>query len=105
MLEIVLLYFLTRNNGRLAEQKGEPKSRWQLYTVLAWFGLEIVGVAVGILFLGEDMLVLAALLGLLGGFGGYLLVRHNLEQRPDAPATQEDLIEQIGEDRDPDAQS
>jgi len=47
MLEIILLFFLTRKNGTLAEQKGEPKPRWQLYTVLAWFGLEIMGVALG----------------------------------------------------------
>jgi len=50
--------------------------------------------------MGEDMLILAALLGLLGGFGGYLLVRRSLEQRPDVEASEDELIGQIGEDEE-----
>lgn len=85
MLEIIALYFLTRQNADLAEQKGEPRRRWQIRTILGFLGMEFLGVAFGDVFLGREKLFFVLLLGLLMGFGGYLLVRYLLEQMPDQP--------------------
>lgn len=93
MLEIIVLIFLTRSIGNLAVRKGLAPGPWKLYTVLAWVTAEILG-----FFIAAS--VFTNILGILGtaifsAFGGYLIVRKTLENKPD---TFNDDIEKIGSD-------
>ncbi|MFT3979325.1 MAG: hypothetical protein QM687_02570 [Ferruginibacter sp.] len=94
MLEIIALIFLTRKVGDIAGRKGLPPGRWKLYTVLAWFGCEIVGFFLGTMLFGQNNLIALMLFALFCAFGGYLLVKYNLDKHPD---TMEDDINNIGQ--------
>lgn len=83
MLEIIALVFLTKKIGVLAEQKGEKPGMWKLYTVLAWFGLELLIMFTCIAVMGEDAILVSALFGLAGGFLGYIIVKEMLSKKPD----------------------
>lgn len=83
MLEILALVFLTGKIGTLAERKGLKKGWWKFYTVIAWFGAEVIGIIVAILvFQTEDML---ALLPLGYGFAiaSYFILKAYLSRKPD----------------------
>jgi len=93
MLEIIALIFLTKNIGALAQKKGLKPGTWKLYTVLCWFGAEVIGVILGMVILGEEALLLAVLLGLGCAVASYFILKANLNKRPDA---MEDEINRIG---------
>lgn len=84
MLEIIALVFLTGKMGQLAEQKGQKKGRWKLYTVLAWFGAEFLGILLSILFFKTDDIVMMLPLGYGMAIGSYFLLRSMLQKMPDA---------------------
>lgn len=84
MIEIIVLIFLTKEIGRLAEQKGLKKNRWKLYTVLGWFALEIIGVIAGLILFGQDNLVSIGLIALAFAVTSYFIIKANLNKRPDA---------------------
>jgi Zn-dependent protease with chaperone function len=83
MLEIIALIFLTKNMGNLASQKGLKPGTWKLYTVLAWFGGEIVGVLLGILAFGEQGLLVPVVLGLACAIISYFVLKAQLSKKPD----------------------
>jgi len=89
MLEIILLIFLTRNIGNIALQKGEKPLPWKILTVLMWIICEVIGTVVGILLFGfEPSMDLYHLIGFLAfalasAFGGYLIIRAILTNKPD----------------------
>jgi hypothetical protein len=83
MLEIIALFFLTRHIGALAERKGEKPGTWKVYTVLAWFIGEILGLFIGITLFGSDRILMLALLAIPCAIGGYHIVRNMLEKKPD----------------------
>ena len=85
MLEILILIFLTKKIGLLAEQKGLPPGKWKWKTVLAWFFFEFLGAFIGIMMFGFDPENIFGLMAfaLVLAFGGYLLVRRTLENKPD----------------------
>jgi hypothetical protein len=96
MLEIVILFFLTKGIGKLAIQKGLPAGRWKFITVMAWIGFEMTGILIGLMFFGKDNLY-----GILGfaifcAFGGYLSIRFILENKPDDKMNEE--VNRIGVD-------
>jgi hypothetical protein len=93
MLEIIALVFLTKNIGSLAQRKGLKPGTWKLYTVLCWFGAEILGALIGILVFGSENIVGAVLLGLACAVGSYFVLKANLDKRPDA---MDDDINRIG---------
>lgn len=93
MLEIIALIFLTKNIGALAIQKGLKPGTWKLYTVLAWFGAEILGIILGFAVGGEDGFALAFLLGVSFAIGSFFIVKANLKKRPD---NMEEDINRIG---------
>ena len=98
MLEIIALYFLTKRIGELADRKGQPRGKWKLFTVLGWFGFEFGGMSLMALILGDTSnLLILVIFGLLSAFGGYLLVRKQLEDYPDVEPMDE-LIDRIGEE-------
>jgi hypothetical protein len=94
MLDIIALIFLTRNIGHLAEQKGLKPGTWKLYTVLAWFGAEILGIAIGFMAFGQENIIGAVLFGIAAAVGSYFLVKSTLSKKPDAF---EDDISELGQ--------
>ncbi len=93
MLEIIALVFITKNIGNLAQRKGLKPDTWKLYTVLFWFGAEILGAFIGIFAFGSENIVGAVLLGLGCAVGSYFILKANLDKRPDA---MDDEINRIG---------
>ncbi|MBL7765057.1 MAG: hypothetical protein JNJ58_03115 [Chitinophagaceae bacterium] len=94
MLEIIILFFLTKKIGATAIRKGLKPGIWKLYTVLAWFGGEIIGFVVG-LNLFKDNLLMSVLLAIPCAVGGYHIIKNTLEKKPDYIS---DDIHQIGDD-------
>ena len=82
MLEIIALIFLTRKIGLKAETKGLKPGPWKVYTVLAWFIAEIIGMIIGINLFGTELIPLM-LFGLFCAFGGYLFIHSILSKKPD----------------------
>lgn len=83
MLEIIALVFLSGKMSQLAEQKGQKKGRWKLYTVLAWFGAELLGIVLSILIFKTDDIIEMLLLGYGMAIGSYFLLRSVLQKMPD----------------------
>lgn len=83
MLEILALVYFSRKIGDLAQRKGLKRGLWRFYTVLAWFGAEILGIVLSLfIFQTEETF---ALLPLGWGFaiGSYFILRSSLSKRPD----------------------
>ncbi|HQW83439.1 MAG TPA: hypothetical protein PK987_03210 [Ferruginibacter sp.] len=83
MLEIIILYFLAKNIGALAIKKGLPPLKWKITMIATWIIFELVGMFLGISFFGTDNLIGLMTIGLASAFGGYLLIRYILENKPD----------------------
>lgn len=94
MIEIIALIFLVTQIGKKAKLKGLNVLKWRMLTVAAWIGAEFLGLMLGVALLGfnETTLVKLMLIGIVSAFGGYLLVKYNLDKYPDI----EDDIDQIG---------
>ena len=97
MIEIILLYFLTKSIGELAVRKGLPRGRWKLITVMAWILFEITGLIIGMAFFGTGNLYGLLAFGIVCAFGGYLTVKYTLEKKPDENTNQD--INRIGTDQ------
>ena len=97
MIELILLYFLTKSIGRLALKKGLPAGRWKFLTVIAWIIFEVIGLILGIGIFGTGNLYGLMAFGLVCAFGGYLTVKYILENKPDNEI--KDDIERIGIDQ------
>jgi hypothetical protein len=93
LIEIIALIFLCRKNGQIALQKGLKPGLWKLYTVLAWIGGELTGCIIGIMMfvqmpitdakqIPQSDLVAISMIALFAAFGGYLLIRYILENKP-----------------------
>jgi hypothetical protein len=83
MLEIFALIYLTGKIGALAGQKGQKKGLWKFYTVLAWFGMEIIGAVLSVVIFKTDNLLAALPLAYGFAIGGYFLLRSILSKMPD----------------------
>lgn len=94
MLEIIALIFLTKDIGNLASRKGLKPGTWKLYTVLAWIGAEIMGFFITLMLI-PDNIITAMLIGIGCAIGSYLIIKANLNKRPDAGLEHE--IDQIGQ--------
>ncbi len=103
IIEIIALVFFCKSNGQLALRKGLKPNNWKLYTVLAWLAAEFVGCALGLLMFGQNDVTKIdkpaffqiSLIALFCAFGGYLIIKYTLEQKPD---TVDDDINSIGVD-------
>lgn len=85
MIEIIILFFLTKNIGVLAIRKGMPPGRWKLYTVLGWIFFELVGFVIS--FLIVQNFLANAFFGMICAFTGYLVPKYLLEKMPDKTNT------------------
>ena len=81
MIEIIILYFLTKNIGLLATRKGVPPGRWKLYTVLGWIFFELTGFIISAMIVGNFFA--NAFFGMVCAFAGYLLPKYLLDKMPD----------------------
>ena len=93
MLEIIALILLSRENGKLAQQKGLNFWPWVWYTVASWIGFEFVGAFIGLLAIGQENILMIYLLALASAVGGYFLIRSLLKKKPDI---MDDDINRIG---------
>ncbi len=94
MLDLILLFFLTREIGRLAYRKGLKPSTWQIYNVLGWLGAELIGVVIGILIFGLNNLVSIQLIAFAFAITSYFIIKAQLNKLPDDI---DDDINKIGE--------
>jgi hypothetical protein len=95
MVDIVLLYFLVKHIGKLAEQKGQPTSTWKIFTILGWVIGGMFGLYAGLLYVNLpnftqllkpqfSMLLLQVMLFyFVGGLTIYFLLRGLLQRMPD----------------------
>ena len=83
MLEIILLIFLTKKIGTIAEAKGLPPKRWKLYLVLGWIGGELLGAIVAVMIFGPDNLFSCFLIAIACAASSYLLIKNYLNKLPD----------------------
>jgi len=83
MLEILALWALTRQIGKLVEQKGHKSGWYKVLTVVLWFGGEIVGAILGVIVTGASessqcLIYLFALVGAAAGAGVAYLIAISL---------------------------
>ena len=83
MLEIIALIFLTREIGRLAEEKGLKPLTWKIYTIISWIITEIIGIIVGVMLFGKDNLFSVVLVGLTFAITSYFIIKAQLNKLPD----------------------
>jgi len=84
MIEIVVLYFLIRQLGRIAEQKGLPVINWKINGILAWVGGEFLGFFLILNLTNTQDLILSALFAIGMGYLSFLLLKQYLQSRPDS---------------------
>jgi hypothetical protein len=94
MLDLIILYFLTKEIGKLASQKGLKPINWKIYTIISWIASEIVGVFVGFLIFDVHNLFSIILVGIAFAFTSYYLIKAQLNRLPDK--TFDDDINNIG---------
>jgi len=91
MLEILILWALTKRIGSIVEQKGHKSGSYKVLTVVLWFGGEIIGAIVGVMMAGADesaqcLIYIVALGGAAVGAGISYLIADNLAPvRPTSP--------------------
>ncbi|MBL7182903.1 MAG: HEAT repeat domain-containing protein [Anaerolineae bacterium] len=83
MLEILVLWALTKRIGSIVEQKGRKSGRYKVLTVVLWLGGEIIGAIVGAIMAGADesaryLIYIVALGGAAVGAGISYLIAENL---------------------------
>lgn len=83
MIEIIVLFILSRQISRMASMKGLSPNKWILKLILAWVVAEFLGFILGITLFGLGNLFGLIMFALACAFGGYLLVRNRLEGMPD----------------------
>ena len=94
MIEIIVLYFLTKSIGATAAKKGQAPGRWKVFTVLAWVAFEMIGLLFGIAFFGTEDIYSLMAFALVSAFGGYLTIKYILDKKPDNKINED--IDSIG---------
>ncbi|MEO6894607.1 MAG: hypothetical protein ABI136_06185 [Ginsengibacter sp.] len=83
MLDLIILYFLTKEIGKIAAQKGLKPITWKIYTIVSWIASEIVGIVIGIMMFGVNNLVSIILVGFTFAITSYFLIKAQLNRLPD----------------------
>ena len=95
MLDLILLFFLTREIGRLALKKGLKPLTWKIYNVSGWLGAELVGIIIGVFIFGLDNLVSVQLIAFAFAITSYFIIKAQLNKLPDH--NMDDDINRIGQ--------
>ena len=90
MLEIIILFFLTKKIGLLAASKGLSPGRWKFNLVLAWIVAELLGAVVAIAVFGKDNLFSSLLMAIACATSTYFIISNYLNKLPDV-IDEEDL--------------
>ena len=96
MIELFILYLVSRDIAYLAEEKDQPKSRWMGYTVLVWIVSEVAVFCAAHFLLGLSI-TQSILVGMGGAVGTHILLRWKLRSMPDKDEDLASMIEQIGD--------
>lgn len=89
IIEIVVLFFLSRNLSRIAINKGESPVKWAIICILAWMAGESMALIVLVSVLGEVPVtdytnaLLISLFGAGTGYLFYLFAKQALLKLPD----------------------
>ena len=95
MLDLIVLFFLTREIGRLAFRKGLKPLTWKIYNVLAWLGAELIGILIGAVIFGLDNLISVQLVAFAFAITSYFIIKAQLNKLEDQ--TFDDDINRIGD--------
>jgi hypothetical protein len=82
MLEIIALYFIVKEVGRIADEKGYPGLPWKITVVLAWFFAEFIGMMIVQIYFPNQLLIMMAI-GLCMAYLSYLLLKQYWLSLPD----------------------
>ena len=98
-MDMIVLIFLCWQIGKKAMVKGLKPWPWRLRLILMWLFFEFGGLYLGSLFFkldfyNQDDRLRLAVIALVCGFGGYLLVKAALDKIPDVVDRE---IDNIGE--------
>ncbi|MEO5650930.1 MAG: hypothetical protein ABIR03_13545 [Ginsengibacter sp.] len=94
MIDLIALFFLSKEIGRLALQKGVKPTTWKIYTITGWIVSEIIGFFVALLIFEKDNLFSIVLVGLLFAITSYFIIKAQLNKLPDQNS--EEDINNIG---------
>lgn len=95
MLDLIVLFFLTREVGRLAYRKGLKPLSWKIYNVLGWLGAELIGIIIGALIFGLNNLISVQLVAFAFAITSYFIIKAQLNKLPDHDI--DDDINRIGD--------
>ena len=95
MLDLIVLFFLTREIGRLAFRKGLKPLTWKIYNVLAWLGAELIGILIGAVIFGLDNLISVQLVAFAFAITSYFIIKAQLNKLEDQSF--DDDINRIGD--------
>lgn len=94
MLDLIVLYFLTKEIGKIAAQKGMKPITWKIYTVISWITSELIGLMFGVMLFGIDNMVSIILVGFTFAITSYYIIKAQLNRLTDK--TFDDDINNIG---------
>ncbi len=94
MLDLIVLFFLTREIGKLAFKKGVKPLTWKIYNIVGWLLAELVGIVIGALIFGLDNLVSVQLVAFAFAITSYFIIKAQLNKLPDQDL--DDDIDRIG---------
>lgn len=92
-MDLIVLFFLAREIGRLASRKGLKPGTWRLYTVLAWIITEIIGLLIGFMIFDKDNLFSIGMTGIAFAVTSYFIIKAQLNKFSDYV---DDDIDNIG---------
>lgn len=94
MLDLIVLYFLTKEIGKLALKKALKPLTWKIYNVVGWLLAELVGIVIGASIFGLNNLVSVQLVGFAFAITSYFIIKAQLNKLPDQDL--DDDIDRIG---------
>jgi len=74
MFELIALYFVFRETGRLAVEKGYNPIRWRIQAFMAWFFGEITGMLIVMTYFPNQIITML-IIGLSMAYLAYLLLK------------------------------
>ncbi|WP_028980628.1 hypothetical protein [Sporocytophaga myxococcoides] len=84
MIEIVVLYFLLKNIGKLAKEKGQSSMQWMVFGFLAWICGELSGIVLVLNFIGQEYFIFSMFFGIGMAYLFFLIVKSKLQGLPDS---------------------